>query len=118
MIVSWVKCNPNNWCNLDLLNLDSVSDVTGVYLIWHGQHNYFPPRWVRVGQGDIGDRLSQHRNDPQVATYRPLGGLYVTWAEVSHDLLDGVEAYLGECCKPLVGTRFPDCGLIAVNLPQ
>lgn len=45
------------------------------------------------------------------------GKIYVTWAEVAHRNLDGVERYLAETWNPLVGERFPDVDSIAVNSP-
>jgi hypothetical protein len=114
MTLNWNKCVGGIWCPFETVNLDGVGEVSGVYLIWHGGAN---PRWVRVGQGNIKERLSVHRNDPQILAYRP-HGLFVTWAAVPAAQLDGVEAYLFDQCKPLVGERCPDCNVIPVNLPK
>jgi hypothetical protein len=116
MNVTWVKCgNGENWCPLETLNLDSVSDAAGVYIIWHEGN---PGRVVRVGQGSpIKNRLSKHRNDNEILYYGRNGTLRVTWASVSWSQRDGVERYLAETWHPLVGEAFPDVMPIAVNSP-
>jgi hypothetical protein len=87
--------------------------MDGVYIIWHGGSN---PKTVRVGQGNIRERLEAHRTDPDVQAYARLG-LYVTWASVPEDSRDGVEAYLAQRLGPILGKRFPDTAPISVNLP-
>jgi len=114
MQLNWIKCTGNVWCQLETVNLEGVGDVAGVYLIWHGG---LTPRWVRVGQGIIKERLAAHRTDPQILAYRQ-HGLFVTWASVAHELRDGIEAYLALQCAPLVGERFPQRIPVVVNLPQ
>ena len=116
MDVKWIKCGPtDHWCSLEQLDLDSVGDVGGVYIIWHEGN---PGRVVRIGQGDpIKTRLSSHRNDRQVLVYRNSGKLLVTWAELPLLLRDGVERYLADTWPPLVGSAFPDVRAIAVNSP-
>ncbi len=115
LLVSWVKCGelPDSiWCDFTGVNLENV-DALGVYVIWHGGK---PPDVVRVGQGNIKDRLTQHREDKKILAYKKYG-LYVTWARVEPEFLDGVEAYLANQYSPLLGERFPDAVQIAVNLP-
>ncbi len=76
--VSWVKCGelPNSlWCDFTRVNLENV-DTVGVYVIWHGGK---PPDVVRVGQGNIKDRLTKHRAEKEILAYEEYG-LYVTWA--------------------------------------
>ena len=115
MQVNWVKCgNGGNWCPLETLNLETVGDVDGVYIIWHEGN---PGRVVRVGQGRIIDRLSAHRNDTKILTYAKSGTLRVTWASVPWNQRDGVERYLANTWPPLVGDAFPDALPIAVNSP-
>ena len=111
--LTWVKSTENRWLSLDGVNLDPVT-TTGVYVIWHSGPT---PRTVRVGQGDIKSRLNAHRLDRAIGAYRPQGGLWVTWAAVSPYALNGVERYLAEQLRPLVGDRFPDVTAIPVNLP-
>ena len=116
MNLSWIKCgNGGSWCPLETLNLSSVGDVAGVYIIWHDGN---PARVVRLGQGVIRDRLSAHRNDPAMMAYRAHGTLRVTWASVpSASDRDGVERYLSNTWPPLIGDAFPDVRPIVVNSP-
>jgi hypothetical protein len=116
MQVTWKKCGTDgHWCSLEGLDLDSLGDVSGVYIIWHAGN---PGRVVRVGQGSpIKDRLSAHRNDTEILAYKKYGKLLVTWAEVSWSNRDGVERYLGDNWSPLVGSAFPDADPVAVNSP-
>lgn len=112
--LTWERCgDDNHWCDLLRLDLESISVDSGVYVIWHGGNN---PKYVRVGQGNIKDRVSKHRNDPDILKYKQFG-LFVTYASVGVTDLDGVEAFLGEILNPLVGDRFPDRTPISVNLP-
>lgn len=112
MQVTWIKSTQNEWLRLNTFTLANVS-ATGVYIIWHGGN---PSRVVRVGQGNIKDRLTAHRADPQVQAYSDKG-LYVTWASVSASQMDGVERYLADTWNPLVGGAFPDALPTAVNSP-
>jgi hypothetical protein len=51
----------------------------GVYAIWlEGS----PGRYVRVGSGNIGERLGAHQADTKILYYRRSGILRVTWATV------------------------------------
>jgi len=112
--LTWITCNNGGgWCPLEDVNLAGVNTL-GVYVIWHEGN---PGRVVRVGQGDIKDRLTKHRADKQILAYKSRGTLRVTWASVSSFYRDGVERYLAETWKPLVGEAFPDCDSIAVNSP-
>src|SRR6266704_497150 len=104
LTVSWVKSTTNEWLPLERVDLSKVA-TQGVYIIWHGGN---PARVVRVGQGDIADRLTAHRNDSQVLSYGRFGFLLVTWAAVSVWSLDGVERHLGDRWKPVIGDRFPN----------
>ena len=115
MNVNWNKCQGDTWCELNNVNLkhEHFDNMTGVYIIWHGGNN---PQTVRVGQGFIKDRIESHRSDSEVQAYADLG-LYVTWAYVQENYLDGVEVFLAQNLNPLVGERFPDAPPIPVNLP-
>lgn len=110
MRLDWNSCEGNVWCPLSNLNLQHphFSDAEGVYVIWSGN------RVVRVGQGVISDRLSAHRNDPAVTRY---ADLRATWAKVAGVYRDGVERFLGDALKPLVGDAFPAAVPIPVNFP-
>jgi hypothetical protein len=112
--VKWVTCGDDgHWCDLKRLNLDNI-ETKGVYIIWHEGN---PGRVVRLGQGDIADRLGDHRRDNEILTYDKFGTLRVTWATVSAAQRDGVERYLADQWPPLVGDAFPDAEPIAVNSP-
>ena len=111
--VTWIKSTNGTWLPFETFNLSNVA-ATGVYVIWHGGQN---PWTVRLGQGDIVDRIIAHRGDQKVLAYRSYGGLWVTWAEVSARSLDGVERYLADQLRPRVGEKFPNVAPIPVNLP-
>src|SRR6266851_5066789 len=105
-----LKLTTGDWCPFETVNLSNVSTM-GVYIIWYqGQ----PGRVVRVGQGDIADRLTKHRQDNAILSYKAKG-LLVTWAYVPANQRDGVERHLAETWSPLIGDRFPDVPAIAVN---
>jgi len=114
--LTWKKCGDDgHWCALEKLNLDSIDDFGGVYIIWHEGN---PGRVVYVGQAaSIKDRLSVHRNERSILAYSKYGILRVTWAFVSSGQRDGVERYLANQWSPLVGEAFPDVEPIAVNSP-
>jgi hypothetical protein len=110
--VTWAKPF-SGWHNLDTAILPA-SNVFGVYVIWHGGN---PTRVVTVGQGQIANRLNAHRNDKAITAYRQYGGLWVMWAAVPAPHVDGVERFLANHYRPLVGDRYPDVAPIVVNLP-
>lgn len=109
----WIKNTKGEWLPIERVDLSNVATF-GVYIIWHGG---LTPRIVRVGQGDIADRLSAHREDREILAYRNHGALYVTWAAVSARLVDGVERHLANHWSPLVGDRFPNAAPVEVNAP-
>jgi len=112
--LKWMKCgSDNHYCSLENLRLEGVNEV-GVYVIWHEGD---PSRVVRIGQGDVGDRLSRHRNDAQILAYKKYGTLRVTWAAVPAQYLNGVERYLADQWNPLVGDAFPVAVPVQVNSP-
>jgi hypothetical protein len=115
LTLDWQKCQGNVWGNFLGVDLqhNHFNDMYGVYVIWHAGQN---PATVRVGQGCIRDRLQDHRNDNAILAYKQ-DGLFVTWASVSANNCDGVERYLAEILKPLVGDRFPNVSSIKVNSP-
>ncbi len=115
MQIVWKKCREDgHWCSLENLDLDSLGETAGVYIIWHEGN---PSRVVRIGHGKVKDRLSAHRNDQEILAYRNSGKLLVTWAAVPLNQRDGVERYLAATWNPLVGEAFPDAEPIAVNSP-
>lgn len=108
------KCQ-NDWCSLINLNLDHshFNDMEWVYII---RHWWNTPKVVRVGQGNIKNRLAEHRINPQITKYKNLG-LFVTRAKVSPEYRDWVEKYLADVFNPIVWERFPDHQSVPVNSP-
>ena len=79
MFLNWMKCQVDVWCKLNHVNLDHehFNGKNGVYIIWHGGTD---PKVVYVGQGNIRDRLKNHRSDRRIQQYKDLD-LYVTWQQ-------------------------------------
>lgn len=115
MLLNWNKCLGDVWCKLNSVNLqhEHFNNRGGVYVIWHGGEN---PATVYVGQGNLRDRFSAHRNNVLIQSYDRYS-LYVTWADVEPGFRDGVERYLGGLLRPKVGTNLPDVSPIEVQLP-
>ena len=113
----WMKCDNNAWCLLESVDLSHkyYDNFEGVYIIWYWD-NIGNPVTVRVGQGNIRNRIAAHRRDPQIQRYAHLS-LLVTWTDVLPYSRNGVEAYLSKTLKPLVGSRFPDTEPIPVVPP-
>jgi hypothetical protein len=114
----WKRCgNDRRYCNFLLVGLEKLN-YDGVYIIWHEGTNGQPGRVVRVGQGNIANRLGVHRNDKAITQYSKHGELRVTWAHIPDKATRcGVEKYLADAWTPLVGDAFPDVAPIAVNSP-
>ncbi len=110
--LNWVKCTNGNWCNLNTVNLSNVT-VWGVYIIWHTGN---PSKVVYVGQGDVAERLKAHRTNVAIQAYSSQG-LRVTWASVAAGHRDGIERYLADTWKPLVGDTHPNVAPTKVNSP-
>jgi hypothetical protein len=73
-----------------------------------------PGRYVRVGSGNIGERLAAHQADTKILHYRRLGILRVTL--LGNQRL-GIELYLAETLQPLVGECCPDVVPLAASIP-
>ena len=113
-LVTWGKCLGNQWCPLNTVDLThSAFSVGGCYIIWHGGQK---PKVVYVGQGEFRQRLTAHRTDKRIQGYAR-HGLYVTYSPIAKSARDGVEVYLADRYKPLVGERHPDAPPIVVNGP-
>lgn len=113
--LSWIKCGQGNWCNFLILNLNDSHFIVlrGVYVIWRGGEN---SATVYVGQGNISQRLLQHRDEQNILQYTR-DGLFVTWARANDNQLDGIEAYLHSALRPLQGINYPRVTPIPVVLP-
>ena len=111
MQLAWQKCQGDVWG--PLLNLDlshpHFNNMEGVYIIWQANGPV-----IRVGQGIIQDRLYEHRNNTDITEY---SSLHVTWAPVGSLHRDGVERYLANILKPIVGDAFPNVAPTQVSLP-
>ena len=115
MQLVWNRCEGDKWCPFLTVNLAHpyLRGFEGIYVIWHGGQQ---PATVYVGQGNIADRLSEHRNNPQIRQFAPLG-LFVTWSRVDKTSRDGVERFLADNLSPKVGSHHPAVPLIQVNFP-
>lgn len=101
MNLNWGTCGDNgSWCGFLTVNLEHphFNEKEGVYIIWQSKGPV-----IRVGQGVIRDRLTEHRRDGLITTYN---NLFVTWAVVPAGQRNGIERYLAERLKPIVGEQF------------
>jgi hypothetical protein len=113
--LNWLKCQGEVWCKLSTVNLNHphFTGMTGVYVIWHGGTT---PATLYVGQGNIRDSLLQRRADPRLQPYTNLG-VYVTWAQVPAESLNGVERYLVAALGPKITGPVQQVPPISVNRP-
>ncbi len=109
--LSWQKCVGDVWGPFLTVDLSHThfDNLEGVYIIWQANGPV-----VRVGQGIIRDRLAAHRNDKAITTYH---SLHVTWAPISSSYRNGVERYLANVLRPLVGDAFPNVIPTPASLP-
>lgn len=112
--LDWIKSEQKSWCSFEHVNLSlpHFDNRSGVYVIFRGDGPT-----VRVGQGEIRGRLTTHRSDQAILNCAKGNPLLATWATVPAAQRDGVERFLAETLKPMIGDRFPDCSPIQVNLP-
>ncbi len=115
MNLVWTKCEGAQWCPFLTLNLQHpyFNGFDGVYIIWHGQPN---PAVVYVGQGNIRERITEHRQNQAILAYQ-IHGLYVTCAKVDVQYRNGIERFLADTWNPKVGDNHPQATPIAVNSP-
>ena len=113
--LKWMKCQGGVWCKLNNVNLDHqhFDHAEGVYIIWHGGKD---PHVVYVGQGNIRDRIREHRRNLTIQEFNPKI-LFVTWASVGQQYRNGIEKYLFTRWNPKVTLRAPDVQPIPVNSP-
>ena len=114
----WNKHQSNIWETLWGVNLEHshFDGRAGVYIIWYWSKSY-QPITVRLGQGFIKERFKDHKKDSEILKCARGYILYATWADVPIIHRDGVEKYLADILKPLVGDQYPNAIPIEVNLP-
>ena len=112
--VTWVK-QGYYWFNLLDITSSDVKGEEGVYVIWNPA---YLPRAVYVGKGNLENRFYERKNDSRVLEYARDGVLYVTWANVLERYQEGVERFLADTYRPLVGEEWPNVPGIFVNLPE
>ena len=101
--------------------------LTGIYIIWA---ETTPHTILKVGSGQIKNRLREHINDPKVQPYKR-HSLYVTWATIPWgywldlpideytDTLRGIEKFIGFIYPPKLTERLPvNVDLVFVNIPE
>ena len=113
MNVTWTKCQGDVWCGFWNLNLNTVADGEGVYIVFRRVGLSYETLYV--GQGDIDARIRSHRNDARFNSYT---NTLVTWAYVSRQSdRDGAERYLADTLNPVISDVHPNVAPIWVNLP-
>lgn len=118
--VEWARCAPNSWCNFETAKISTLTDDDlGVYVTWHdGSSSTRGSECVRVGHGEILNRIRAHRKDDRILSYNFYGKLKVTWTLVpDKGTRLGIERYLADQLEPKVGDYPDDVDSIAVNLP-
>ena len=113
----WYYVDDTNQCyRLDFLDLThrNFDEHEGVYIIFYREDRYIYT--VYAGKGIIRDRFYAHRTDNRIQAYASKI-LYATWANVSLQDQDGIEAYLHQKLRPIVSDRAPTANPIPVRLP-
>ena len=100
------------WSFREIVESNSLPRRHGVYCISSVRQE--GTETIRVGQGNIRDRVDAHTREPDISA-RPY--LLVTWAETDPSQTDGIEKYLIDALHPLEGEIAPDAEPIEVNLP-
>ena len=115
MQIDWVKETPDRWFRLDFVDLAKIKTY-GVFVIWKpGVARITPSVTILVGHGDVATSLLNARHD--VAVSKHGRDLLVTWAAVDILYVAGVEAYLVQQLRPLVGRKLPLASVHPVNIP-
>lgn len=116
--LSWGKSQSDSWCWLSVIDgSEAALNTTGTYVIWYSTNDSNARNVVRVGQGHIGSRLAEHKDNPNITAYGQYGLLVFSWATVPSTMLNGVERYLANVYNPLEGERYPNVAPIPVTLP-
>jgi hypothetical protein len=118
MKVTWIKNTQNSqWFDLLRLNLSApyFTGKLGVYVIWYASPQ--SAKVIYVGSGAIGERLVEHRSNPEISKYSQYGQLKVSWALMDDPTtMTGVEAFLAHSYSPIIGERSLNVDPIEVNL--
>lgn len=122
MNVNWVRNTQNNeWFDFLKLSLDSpyFTNKEGVYVIWYTSPS--TAKVVRLGSGNIAERLREHRSNQDILKYSAFGQMKVSWIvtdnnPVKESDLVGIEAFLASAYSPLIGDRYPNVIHTIVNL--
>lgn len=111
MQLAWQKCAGDVWGKLLSVDLSHshFDNMEGVYIIWQSNGPV-----IRVGQGNIRERLSRHRVDPKITAHP---SLHVTWAPVNILYRNGIERYLANTLRPVIGDAFPNVFPTPVSFP-
>ncbi len=115
LTVKWA--GPHFFGSMDAMELKSIGETRGVYIIWYKPPNPNLAVIVRLGQGDIAARIADHQRDEEITAYSSKGMLRVIYAPLPNNAMDGAESYLADKLNPLVGERFPDVYPTEINLP-
>ena len=87
----------------------------GVYVIWYTSPG--TAKVIKLGSGNIAERLKDHRQNQDITKYSSYGQLKVSWIILDESELLGVEKYLSRAYSPIVGDRYPESVTeIKVNL--
>ena len=102
------------WANLKMLGMSE-----GIYILWYPETEASPFQVVYVGQGIIQHRINHHRgNHSRILEKVVPRRLLLTWAVVpSLEDRNGIERYLSETLRPLVGEAWLAVFPLRVNLP-
>jgi hypothetical protein len=114
--LNWVKCQKNQWCSFNHVDVSFVS-TQGVYVIWYSGNPGAPGKVVYVGHGSVAAHVKTLRANARFISFVKHGTLYLTWAAVSAKDREGVARYLAERWAPLAGGVETNVDPIAVNSP-
>lgn len=87
----------------------------GVYVIYVIEHQ--TPQVIYVGQGVVADRLAVHRTNQTIRATNVRSTVYVTFASVPTVTRNGVERFLADRLRPMLGDAHPTALPVAVSLP-
>jgi hypothetical protein len=116
-ILDWKTLDSHNWTSFVDLDLQDsrLEGVTGIFFIWSRDLPY--PQSIRIGQGNIRDRLIEMRNDPEVMAYQDKHP-YVAWCSPPQSQIDGIITFMYQERPPLVPAPYPQAAPIVANTPS